>query len=345
MSVFRTSCWCGSKRLAPFSAHYLRCVDCETLCVAVMPDPGSLLVADDEGDLYGSEYFDRMSKSHGFPPLEERARGEIPERCTYWLRSLLRRKLPPGSTLELGCSHGGFVALLRAAGFDATGLDLSPGAVEKARRRFDIPVLVGPLKAQTIAPGSLDAVILMDLLEHLAEPLETIRRCVALLKPDGILMIQVPKYREGKSYSRMQQENDPFLTHLIESQHLHLFSKTSVQLLLQRAGAPFVEFEPAIFGHYDMFLTAGRSHLSNYSAAEIAESLLSRPSRRMALALLDLYGDRQAPQCGNGEGEGQRPAQAAVFERLQRSLIFRGLRLLGLWGWVEDGLRKETAGR
>lgn len=341
MSSLTATCWCGSGRLAPFSAHYLRCVDCETLCLAAMPDAGSLLVEDDEGDFYGARYFDRMAKAHGFPELEERARRELPERCTYWLRSLLRRKLPPGRILELGCSHGGFVALMRAAGFDATGLDLSPAATEKARRRFDIPVLAGPLEAQAIDPGSLDAVVLMDVLEHLPQPFETLRRCQSLLKPEGILLLQTPQYREGKSFRTMQEEADPFLAQLKEDQHLYLFSRNSVQLLLQRVGAGFVEFEPAIFGHYDMFLAAGRSRLSENTPGEVAEAMTSRASRRVPLALLDMQEDQLILRARLDEIESYERSVPRAFGRLQRSLIYRALRMLGLWEWLEAGLKKK----
>jgi 2-polyprenyl-3-methyl-5-hydroxy-6-metoxy-1,4-benzoquinol methylase len=343
MSVLTANCWCGSGRLAPFSAHYLRCLECETLCLAAMPDPDSLLVKDDDRDFYGTNYFDRMAQAHGFPLLEDRARGELTERCVYWLRSLLRRILPPGRTLELGCSHGGFVALMRAAGFDATGLDLSPDAMEKARRRFDIPVLVGPVEAQPIDSGSLDAVILMDVLEHLPQPLETVRHCQGLLKTGGILLIQTPQYREGKLHHTMQQEGDPFLEQLKEDQHLYLFSKSSVQLLLRRAGAGFVEFEPAIFGHYDMVLAAGRARLAEHTPEENAASLTARPSRRLALALLDLEEQRRNLRARVGElavpSKG-RP-KPTVLDRLQRSLIYRAMRTLGLWEWLEAGIKDK----
>ena len=102
-----------------------------------MPEAGSLLVNDDERDLYGSRYWDRVAEKYGFPKLEERARRELPERCTHWLRSLLRRKLPPSRVLEVGCGHGGFVALMQAAGFAASGLELSPASADRARQRFE----------------------------------------------------------------------------------------------------------------------------------------------------------------------------------------------------------------
>ncbi|MGQ9532551.1 MAG: class I SAM-dependent methyltransferase, partial [Desulfotomaculales bacterium] len=118
-----------------------------------------------------------------------RARTDLPERCLYWLRTLLKYKLPPGRVLELGCGHGGFVALLRWAGFEAIGLELSPWVVGFARQTFGIPTLLGPVENQVIEPSSLEAIVLMDVLEHLPNPLSTLRHCLELLKQDGIFVI------------------------------------------------------------------------------------------------------------------------------------------------------------
>ena len=230
------SCWCGNSRLEAFSSDYLRCAVCETLVVAKMPGPEDLLVRDDSRDFYGRHYFTHMAEEHGLPPLEERTRTDLPERCVFWLKTFLKYRLPPARILELGSAHGGFVALLRWAGFDATGLDLSPWLSDFARATFDVPVLVGPVESQDIASGSLDAVVLMDVLEHLGNPEATLSRCLSLLQPDGIFFLQTPQYREGKSLQEMEQENDPFLSMLKPDQHLYLFSKSSLTLLFQRLG-------------------------------------------------------------------------------------------------------------
>jgi glycosyltransferase involved in cell wall biosynthesis/2-polyprenyl-3-methyl-5-hydroxy-6-metoxy-1,4-benzoquinol methylase len=282
------SCWCGNSSLEPFSIDYLRCAVCETLVVAKMPDPEDLLVRDDSNDFYGRRYFTHTAEEHGLPPLEKRSRTDLPERCIFWLRTLLKYSLPPSRILELGSAHGGFVALMRWAGFDATGLDLSPWLSEFARATFDVPMLVGPVESQDIAAASLDAVVLMDVLEHLGDPAATLSRSLGLLKPGGIIFLQTPQYREGKSLQEMEQENDPFLSMLKPDQHLYLFSKSSLTLLFRRLGMAYVSFEPAIFGFYDMAVVAGRNALSSFSDEEAATRLESRASSRLALALLDL---------------------------------------------------------
>ena len=290
-------CWCGNRILEPFSPDYLRCPVCETLVLAEMPPAEALLVRDDEQDFYGKHYFDKIAALHNLPPLEQRARGDLPERCIHWLGELLRYRQPPARILELGSAHGGFVSMLRWAGYDATGLDLSPEIVAGARLRFDVPILQGPVEAQDIPPGSLDLIVLMDVLEHLGDPKATLQHCARLLKPDGLFFLQTPQYREGKSLAEMEAESDPFLSMLVPDQHLYLFSKSSVKQLFRMLGFEHVDFVPAIFSSYDMSLAASRNVLTPLPENEAVSGLEATPQSRLLLALHDLnqrYKDAEA---------------------------------------------------
>ena len=287
--------------------------------LAQLPTQTELLVADDDQDFYGRHYFERMTRRHGLPPLDERTRADLPERCLYWLRALLKYKLPPARVLELGSAHGGFVAMLRWAGFEATGLDLSPWLVSVARDTFNVPILTGPVESQDIPPQSLDVIVLMDVLEHLGDPVGTIGHCVSLLKPDGIFLLQTPQYREGKSLAEMQAENDPFLQMLLPDQHLHLFSKSSVNLLFSKHGIGHVNFEPAIFSFYDMALASSRCPMALYPEHEAVASLATHASSRMTLALLDLDDKLRQLNSRHLETEAAFASQTKAVEHLQKT--------------------------
>jgi SAM-dependent methyltransferase len=282
------TCWCGNTELLPFSPTYLQCASCGTLVVAEIPASNLSRVSDDEHDFYGREYwFSHQQDDLGFPDITVRARNDLPERCMHWLKTLLKFKRPPGQTLELGCAHGGFVALMQWAGFTAEGLELSPWIAEFATRTFGIPMLIGPIEEQSIAPASLDVIALMDVLEHLPDPAGTMSHCLRLLKPDGMLLIQTPRYSEGTSYDELTARRDPFLEQFKHEQHLFLFSERSVRELFQRLGAGYLQFEPAIFAQYDMFLATSRAPLEELSADDSAVPLNESPSSRLVQALLD----------------------------------------------------------
>src|SRR5260370_39447441 len=93
----KRDCWCGNTRLQSFSPEYGLCPECGTLVSRVGLTDEELRVREDVQDYYGKEYWlSHMRDNRNFPTIEERARTDLPVRCTHWLRALLRVKLPPG---------------------------------------------------------------------------------------------------------------------------------------------------------------------------------------------------------------------------------------------------------
>lgn len=311
------SCWCGNSDLITFSPGYLRCTACETLVAKLpLPQPARKVV-DDQRDFYGREYwFTHQERDLGLSNVVARARADLPERCLHWIRTILRYKLPSAHLLELGSAHGGFVALLRWAGYDAMGLEMSPWIVDFARRTFDVPMSLGPVEDQPIEPGTLDMIVLMDVLEHLPDPGKTMRHCLRLLKPNGIFVIQTPCLPEGKTYEDLKSQEDPFLEMLIEREHLYLFSRSSIQHFFHRLQIDHLKFEPAIFSRYDMFLVASRQPLRPHSSEETEEALLSSSSGRMVQALSDLYLQKEQLLEKYGQSETDRAARLNQIQEL-----------------------------
>ncbi len=309
-----TKCWCGNTGLVAYSPDYLRCPACETLVIARMPDP-DWLIAPGERGFYGREYYEKhLIEQFGLPSLPERARADLPERCLYWLRTLLRYRMPPGKVLELGSAHGGFVALLRWAGFDAIGLEVSPWLVEFARRTFDVPMLLGAIEEQDLEPASFDVIAAMDVVEHLPDPVRSLKRCAELLKPDGLLLIQTPRFPEGKAHTQLVEENAPFLSMMLPPQHLFLFSRRSLTRLLAELGLGYVQFEPNLFP-YDMFLLAGRHPLARYPWEHVTRRLENAPHERLIRGLFDLDDQLQDLRKLYAEAEADRAARLEVIER------------------------------
>lgn len=286
-------CWCGNKDLIPFSASYLKCSVCNTLLSKIRPPRPPRLINDGQ-DFYGRNYwFAHQKEDLHLPDIIQRARQDLPERCLHWMRTLLKYKLPPAHVLELGSAHGGFVAMLRWAGYEAKGLELSSWVVDFARQIFNVPMLLGAVEDQQIAPGSLDVIVMMDVIEHLHNPFATVSHCLSLLKPEGILIIQTPRYPEEKTSDEMVAEGDRFLEHLKPDEHFYLFSCSSIREFFHRLGVNHLAFEPAIFSVYDMFLVASRAPLHPYPPEETEKTLIAAPGGRLVQALLDLDGQRQ----------------------------------------------------
>jgi SAM-dependent methyltransferase len=101
-----------------------------------------------------------------------------------------------GRVLELGAGDGGTLAALRALGFrEVIGCDASPYQVEQARLRgVSIDLCDAGVVLERTPEASLDAVIALDVLEHLTtEQLDTwMRAARRALAPGGLLVFRVP---------------------------------------------------------------------------------------------------------------------------------------------------------
>jgi 2-polyprenyl-3-methyl-5-hydroxy-6-metoxy-1,4-benzoquinol methylase len=338
------ACWCEAGNLKPYSPEYRLCKNCGTLVSQVGLSEDALVVQDDDEDFYGKNYWlAHQQEDLGNPDILQRARQDLPERCLHWLHTLLAYRLPPARVLELGCAHGGFVALLRWSGYEASGLELSPWVVDYARRTFDIPVHLGPVGEQGLAEGSLGVIVLNDVLEHLPDPRQVLGDCARLLADDGLLVVQMPDFPEGRTFAEMTAAKARFLQHVENkgNQHLYLYSQRAARRLLGGLGFGFVNFEPPMFD-YDMYFVASRRPLVRPTAAERDASLQKSAAARLVLALLDA--DRQGKEFIRklGVAEADRAARLEVILRqgeemgvLQSRLHASEAERAALWGHLE----------
>src|SRR5438132_8926841 len=105
-------CWCGNSKLQEFSPEYWRCDVCSTLISKGLPSADLTKIGNEDADFYGKKYWlDHQINELGLASIEERSRSDLLDRCGWWLSQLLDFSLPPARLLEIGCSHGGFLAL------------------------------------------------------------------------------------------------------------------------------------------------------------------------------------------------------------------------------------------
>jgi len=111
--------------------------------------------------------------------------------------SLVKSLLSPtgrSRILDVGCGMGATLEALQSLG-DATGVDISPQAVEFARKRGckDVRlVMTGELPFST---GEFDLIVAMDVIEHIEDDVATLKDYHRLLAPGGILLLTVPAFK------------------------------------------------------------------------------------------------------------------------------------------------------
>jgi 2-polyprenyl-3-methyl-5-hydroxy-6-metoxy-1,4-benzoquinol methylase len=77
-------------------------------------------------------------------------------------------------------------------GWQVTGVDTAPSAVEHVRSEYGLTAFVGSLPHDDLAPGSFDVVTMWHSLEHVHQPLAILREAHRLLVPGGKLVVATP---------------------------------------------------------------------------------------------------------------------------------------------------------
>jgi len=196
------------------SYDLLQCPSCSQVWLGDPPTPEEM------SHYYTAEYHRAVGHS-----------GETsPKRWNRHLRVISKYKVA-GSVLDIGCSSGGFLGYLKSGPWKLHGIEASLPTAERARATTGADVFAGDVLDAVFPPGNFDVITCMDVLEHLYEPREVLRKVCKWLKPGGIFYVFVPNV--------MSWEARIFRSYwygLDLPRHLHHFSANSLAALATSVG-------------------------------------------------------------------------------------------------------------
>lgn len=142
-----------------------------------------------------------------------------------------RRFKKQGLIVDIGCGRGYFLYAARQAGYDVTGVDLSDHAAAYAKNELNVPVKIGHIDTIDLPEYSVDVVTLWHFLEHTDDPGRCIAKISRWLKPEGLLVIDVPNYDGTDARKRGRDWADWDLPY-----HLYHFTPDALTRLLSQHG-------------------------------------------------------------------------------------------------------------
>lgn len=182
---------------------------------------------------------DRSGPPHGASWMSPRTWPWLKRLVLWWIDS---RAAPIPSVigetrlgLELGCAHGAFLKQLRERGWKCIGVEPAAEVAGRAAAKgFD--VRVGSLDEADLPREHFDAVFAWMVVEHLHDPVGTLRLARELLKPGGWLLFSVPNFGcwEHHIFGR-------YCYGLADVTHLQQFTPLTVRRLLEASGVELVE--------------------------------------------------------------------------------------------------------
>ena len=120
-----------------------------------------------------------------FPKWKQREHARILNR----LAALGTRQ---GKLLDVGCLWGSFLGHAHQNGFDVTGIEPFGKAATYVREILKLNASQGTLRSAGFPSGSFDVVTILDVIEHLTDPVAELKEAWRVLKPGGLLVVSTP---------------------------------------------------------------------------------------------------------------------------------------------------------
>ncbi len=220
--VALTCTLCEHVALPYFSKHgyqYARCSSCAFVFVTPLPDTSIV---------YQDSYF--SGASHGFGYVDYDSDKEAMRSTFEKYLELAEIELPQkGVLLDIGAATGFFMSIAESKGWEVRGIEISPYAAQLAKAK-GLTVFVGSIDHHQ-TDGVYDAITMLDVLEHVDSPRETLQKAFGLLRRGGVLVINTPD--TGSAIARILRS----LWHqYIPPEHIALFNEKNITTLLNETG-------------------------------------------------------------------------------------------------------------
>jgi len=168
--------------------------------------------------------------------------------------------------LEVGSNVGLFLAVAQEHGWQARGIEPSKWAVEEGVARFGVDLKQGTVEDLDASADSADVVVMLDVLEHLTDPLAALKKLRGMINDEGLLVLSTVNL-DGL-HARLREGEWPWF---IRS-HLHYFGQATLAAMLKRSGFRMVKWKIASRSFHLSYI-AQRATTSHKGAGAMADAI------------------------------------------------------------------------
>ena len=134
-----------------------------------------------------------------------------------------------GNILDIGTNEGLFLDVAKEFYWSAYGVEASSVSAKKARNKLGDSIFCGTLEEAKYPDNFFDAIVLIDVLEHIADPVKLMSEVHRIAKPSAGILIITPNFN---SWTRKIMRGSWFQ---YKYEHLAYYSRLSIDFLLSSA--------------------------------------------------------------------------------------------------------------
>ena len=221
-------------------------------------------------EFYESRYYDLLRKGNRAPDLQRIMQGgNAAAEEVEWLREgpytdivdILEEVSPGRRLLEIGCGTGDFISFCEERGFKTIGTEPSQEAAERAAAKgLTVHSLTLDKFLAKSTGGKFDAIVMLNVLEHVPDAVRTLESCRELLVGGGVLCVRVPNdFSEIQLAAQEKMAAEPWW--IAVPDHINYFNFASLRQTLDKVGLQTVYVQ----GDFpmEMFLLMGERYIGN----------------------------------------------------------------------------------
>ena len=234
---------------------------------------------------------------------------EAHRRYKLHLGDLERELGRAGSLVDYGCGMGQFVEYALRHGWEARGIDPSPEAVEYAQGRGrPVEVLAAEDDRLRGTSETVDAVALLNVLEHVEDPHRLLRRATSLLRRNGLLLVETPLWsfpmrRWALAVARLTHGRLDAAQFFVYPEHRIYVTLSALRQLLEAHGLQVVSKRRAVSSPSLILEKLRQVHRVRWWV---------RMAARGALLLASLLGGNKLVVCARRSGSQMQTSQPSV---------------------------------
>lgn len=205
---------------------FVQCPQCDLVYVNPIPSQDKI------SDFYNSEALNYMQQVL----LKETA--DVRKKKIHIPRAQrLKKIVPKGKLLELGCAVGYFLEVAQEVGeWQLYGVEANKQSADYVRQKLNIEIYAGLLEKLSLPANFFDVIVSFEVIEHITNPLEVVSNCYSILKKGGYLLISTPNIA-GYDFQVLGKNHRSYSP----PGHLVYFTPDTFTKLLQKASFSDVE--------------------------------------------------------------------------------------------------------